>query len=76
MYVVVTKKDTDIVDLIWLGETFDMTDGLLVIQNEDSLTTFEDFTTVTHNAYLFDGELTDDLDPSSHKFIDGQFVSI
>jgi hypothetical protein len=71
MYVIVTEKKSSDIQFMWLCDHFELTDAVLVCQNGDEVTTYEDFNDQMHDAVAFLGEVEDGFDVSAHKFVDG-----
>ena len=74
MYAVITKKDSSDIVMVWLSDKVELTDGALVCQNEGTVTTFEDITSLTHEVSEFEGELPSDYSAESYSFSNGAFV--
>jgi hypothetical protein len=74
MYAIVTKKDSTDIELAWLSDKAELTDGALVCQHEGEVTTFDSITSVTHVVTEFEGSLPEDFTPSDYSFVGGELV--
>jgi len=74
MYAIVTKKDSNEIELTWLADKIELSDGALVCQNESEVTTFEDITSLTHTVTEFNGSLPSDFQPEGYMLVEGELV--
>ena len=74
MYAIVTKKDSSDIELVWLSDKTELTDGAVVCQNEGDVVSFDDFTSLTHEVYEFDGSLPEGFVNEEYSFVDGALV--
>lgn len=74
MYAVITKKDSSDIAMVWLSDKAELTDGALVCQNEGTVTTFNDITSLSHEVFEFEGELPSDFTSDMYSFVGGAFV--
>lgn len=74
MYAIVTKKDSNDIELTWLSDKVELSEGALVCQNEDEVTTFEEISSLTHEVTEFNGSLPSDFVVSDYMLVGGELV--
>jgi hypothetical protein len=74
MYAIITKKESSIIDLVWLCDKYELTDGVLICQYEEDVNEFSEITSETHNVYEFNGEIPDDYGSVPYNFENGTFI--
>tara|TARA_R110000803_G_scaffold129867_11_gene197234 strand:+ start:13781 stop:14008 length:228 start_codon:yes stop_codon:yes gene_type:complete len=73
MYAIITKIDSTEIELSWLSEKTELTDGTLVCQEEQTITTFDEFNSVSHKLTEVES-LPEDFTPETFHLLNGVIV--
>lgn len=73
MYTIVTKIGSSEIDLAWLSENSQLSDGALVCQHEDTVVTFDEFNNTTHVISEV-SSLPENFSPETHGLVNGEIV--
>jgi hypothetical protein len=75
MYTIVTKIGSSEIDLAWLSENSQLSDGVLVCQHEDTVVTFDEFNDTTHTITEV-SSLPENFSPETHQLVNGEIVLV
>ena len=73
MYTIITKIGSPEIDLSFLSDKSELTDGVLVCQLEGSVTTFDEFNNLTHTLIEVE-TLPEGFSPETHQLVNGVIV--
>ena len=73
MYTIITKIGSPEIDLSFLSDKSELTDGVLVCQLEGSVTTFDEFNSLTHTLTEVEA-LPESFSPETHQLVNGVIV--